>query len=977
MSTTSSSSSSLNNKETSKQSGFKIDISKFKIKKDVLPQKPATEKPKIDLSKLKISSSKLNNIKIKEEEKKKKEAELAELAKLEAAAAELEAAELEAAAAELEAAEIEAEELLTEDEINSALEEKARMTELKLRENAWNESGHLVINGKDWTLNNSLEFADFINSRFHRYRLSKSYEMDCKEKDAAHKELFEYQKFVKEYISTQSPYRGILLYYGLGAGKTRASIEIAKQFAEPGNMCLFISKAKLITNFVKELAKWEWTFFPSFSQKGQDEKKKFTQKNYEEFVIINNRRPEDGRKYLRPYGVGYAAYNAPDFLSQLKAYVNPRTKKLTNMVIVIDEMHNLVQKLANGLNVNNKNISSYYNLLIDTENCRIVALSGTPIINLPSELGVLFNILRGPIPVPKDFNFKTWDHHIEAKERGYFELFPHRRDIFNQYFVKDLKPINVKIFQNRIQGLVSYYSGAKGEVYPEMVDENGKPIDTPIVVKTEMSELQTQWYNFMRVNEIKDSAKNNETVSSGVSTLTDEDVVDVDDVKGSSFRVKSRMASNYGFPLDIQTMVPIKVRKPDNISELFRILDENVEEFFGENLALYSVKMAEIINKMEEISMLSPSRDGGVLIYSNFREVEGIALMRRALLANGYTEYRVGDEKRPGFDFYNDKRFAVLGSKEGGGVTQSIIDVYNSKENLFLPGISNNLENDDDNVLLDSEDNPIPYIGAGRIVKILLGTEMISEGYDLYNIRQVHIMEPHWNFVRIDQTVGRARRVCSHINLPMELWTFTAWIYLAVISPESGFSNKNVKTTDEIIYEIAKEKKKINDVFQTAIKESAVDCRLNMTHNNIKCMDIALPTKNNIHAYHPDLWEDINNYKPTIYGERVLQKQFGRPPAMLGNYERKNKLFAYFPELWNIKEIKTNKGIEKQYVNKYLVEVDLQKNVVIETSQDNSQTIIYLYDKKAAESEYMRDNEMIKVGHILIKRNANPIIIWK
>ena len=41
-----------------------------------------------------------------------------------------------------------------------------------------------------------------------------------------------------------------------------------------------------------------------------------------------------------------------------------------------------------------------YDYLMRANNCRVVLLTGTPIINYPNEIGVLFNILRGYI--------KTW-----------------------------------------------------------------------------------------------------------------------------------------------------------------------------------------------------------------------------------------------------------------------------------------------------------------------------------------------------------------------------------------------------------------------------------------------------------------------------------------------------------------------------------------------------------------------------------------
>ena len=38
---------------------------------------------------------------------------------------------------------------------------------------------------------------------------------------------------------------------------------------------------------------------------------------------------------------------------------------------------------------------------------------------------------------------------------------------------------------------------------------------------------------------------------------------------------------------------------------------------------------------------------------------------------------------------------------------------------------------------------------------------------NLENIRQVHVMEPYWHEIRIEQVIGRAIRFCSHKNLPL------------------------------------------------------------------------------------------------------------------------------------------------------------------------------------------------------------------
>jgi hypothetical protein len=47
-------------------------------------------------------------------------------------------------------------------------------------------------------------------------------------------EAFLYQKFVREYIRNASPYRGVLVYHGLGSGKTCSAIAAAEAAPENG-----------------------------------------------------------------------------------------------------------------------------------------------------------------------------------------------------------------------------------------------------------------------------------------------------------------------------------------------------------------------------------------------------------------------------------------------------------------------------------------------------------------------------------------------------------------------------------------------------------------------------------------------------------------------------------------------------------------------------------------------------------------------
>ena len=132
-----------------------------------------------------------------------------------------------------------------------------------------------------------------------------------------------------------------------------------------------------------------------------------------------------------------------------------------------------------------------------------------------------------------------------------------------------------------------------------------------------------------------------------------------------------------------------------------------------------------------------------------------------------------------------------------------------------------------------------------------------AEGINLKSTRFVHIVEPYWHMVRIEQVVGRARRICSHQSLPEDMRNVKVFLYASVLSNEqkkdknnnelinqdiSKIDNKTTVTTDESLYEISSIKQKINNQFLNAIKESAIDCNI---HSNNSKKDETLICYNN------------------------------------------------------------------------------------------------------------------------------------
>lgn len=69
-------------------------------------------------------------------------------------------------------------------------------------------------------------------------------------------EAFLYQQFVREYLRAESPYRGLLVYHGLGSGKTCSAISAAEAlFGNGDKKIIVMTPSSLRSNFLGEISK--------------------------------------------------------------------------------------------------------------------------------------------------------------------------------------------------------------------------------------------------------------------------------------------------------------------------------------------------------------------------------------------------------------------------------------------------------------------------------------------------------------------------------------------------------------------------------------------------------------------------------------------------------------------------------------------------------------------------------------------------
>lgn len=93
---------------------------------------------------------------------------------------------------------------------------------------------------------------------------------------------------------------------------------------------------------------------------------------------------------------------------------------------------------------------------------------------------------------------------------------------------------------------------------------------------------------------------------------------------------------------------------------------------------------------------------------------------------------------------------------------------------------------------------------------VLLITASGSEGIDLKKTRQIIILEPHWNYTRIKQAIGRGVRYLSHINLNVKNRNVIVYHLLSVY-PSQIFGTK-MKSSDEFLFEMTVKKEMLNDL---------------------------------------------------------------------------------------------------------------------------------------------------------------------
>lgn len=103
-------------------------------------------------------------------------------------------------------------------------------------------------------------FGYFILDKFRRYMLEPLEKLDpnaCQAfgDSSSETQIYQYQKFVRDYISFMTPYRGVLVYHGLGSGKTCTAIAASEALLASGGKqrIIIMTPFSLRKNFIQQI----------------------------------------------------------------------------------------------------------------------------------------------------------------------------------------------------------------------------------------------------------------------------------------------------------------------------------------------------------------------------------------------------------------------------------------------------------------------------------------------------------------------------------------------------------------------------------------------------------------------------------------------------------------------------------------------------------------------------------------------------
>jgi len=613
------------------------------------------------------------------------------------------------------------------------------------------------------------------------------------------------QSFLRGFLSPLTPYNGLLLFHGVGVGKTCTAISIAEQYHDIyQKKVLVILSSTLIDNFKKQI------FDITKYDMEKHSSNQCTGLTYPNLVLDKGIIDKDTleRKINRIISEKYQFMGYQQLANLMKTmrqrieeteidkekieekFIDRLSDIFSNRLIIIDEAHNLRNPKETG----KKQISAaFMTLLKHVKDVKLLLLTATPMFNSAREIAWTLNLLL--------MNDKR--HGITSKH-----LFDENGDLTEQG--KDT-------LATAARGYVSYMRGENPfsfpfRLYPSINDDANLITEFPekdiynkkISIKSKIKFLELVGADMSSIQKkVYDSFKKHIDVQ--VENDDEEDEEDEEDETPNNELQVSLQVSNIVYPHKEQSINgSMKHTYGDGgLNSCFSVSEKgkyaykhDVEAKYGQFLNYDSIE--KYAPKIKQIIDYIIKSKGIVFVYSRYYS-SGIIPMALALEHIGFEKYSSGKHANisSGIDVEN---------KFNGKRPKYVI--LSRRKNLSP-------NNDHEIAMAKSQANK-----HGEIIKVIIVSKVGTEGIDFKRIREIHLLDPWFNLNRTEQIIGRGVRYCSHIDLPKQERNVTIYFHACTYDDDE-------ESIDLRTYRIAENKQKLITDIEQILKEVSIDCNLN------------------------------------------------------------------------------------------------------------------------------------------------------
>ena len=725
--------------------------------------------------------------------------------------------------------------------------------------------------------------------------------------------LYTHQSFLSNFINPNTPYKGLLVFHGVGTGKTGVAISIAENFKNivlkyntkiyvlvPGPFLKEAFKDDIIKFTGGEYLKEAYNKYGYIDEQQKIAAKKNALKNAMQYYRIMTHRGfykkvlGDKIKEVKEYDDGkkskYRKNDTGEFERDLSTF--DKIDSLDNTILIIDEAHRFT---------GNEHGDALKMIIKKSKNLKLLLLTATPMKNLGDDIIELINFLR------------------PEKDKL-------RRDkIFNSQknYLMDFKPGGDEYLKNMCSGYVSHYRGANPLLFAKRVDMGEIPPGLIFTkcIRCKMEKFQQNTYTIVSSNVEDTLERRSSAVANIVFPVLDKEKKKIIGAWGESGlnQVKSNLKTNKSAYLSLlnKNFFGNKIKDLDTILYQSNITDNITGLIFKEKyLKMFSSKFHRFL---QNVNSLVAGKKGPqtAFVYSNLVKV-GIDIIQEILLANGYLEFNekmIYDITDDTVDYYTGKKYSEFKGDKSEFHPATFMKITGKSDDDLDDQIEIK------KAMLDKFFNDSSNY-QGKYMKFILGSKVMTEGITLENTGEVHILDAYYTLNVIEQVTGRAVRQCKHYKVTNESNPYPeVKIYKYVIRLDRGLSS------EENLYRKAELKYLLIKKVERALKECSIDCPINYSGNVFQ-----EEVKENKGCYKPQIGKEVPKGKKVClslcdfkecnyecYDKKLNLKYYDKHSLMYKKIKKDKLDYTTFNEELAKNEIKTTKNkIKDLYKLRYV-----------------------------------------------------------